>query len=75
MDPFIAEKLVRFRQAELRADAERVALRAAMTRKASPSEHQTLIGMAAALVPRVASIGLRSIPWVAMRAMTKSNQG
>src|SRR5260370_17286319 len=45
MDPFTAGKLVNFKQADLRAEAEQTALRAAMTEKFNVSQRLLSIGV------------------------------
>ena len=44
LDPYIAERLVAGKQAELRAEAKRAALRAALARKSPMTEYHRSIG-------------------------------
>jgi len=65
MDPFTAGKLANFKQADLRAEAEQTALRAAMTEKSKVSQRLLSIGVirsAAHVFHRVAKLGSFSSP-------------
>ncbi len=59
MDPFITEKLVTFKQADLRAEAERAALREALARKPEVRTWLTMVLKAAAKL----ALGVMTVVW------------